>query len=440
MSFAAVLLVVALGWRGQGWLDSLRVVRSLGGVYDPAQPAEQANAWLEGWQRLCPQPSPPVIYTQAGQPAASLALHAALATGDYPAARLLSGSTLDSGDGATAADLLSGNWLAASTETEPAGLRDVEWGTVLYLAGQQAAAAGDFARAGTLLQQAEPLYGEQGPLASPALSECLSEWGRPEEATAMLRRASPALLADDSNLRLLAERFGPGLPQQVDGRWQDVDRVEPQYALSPSTTQGGWTAVGIDVNGDDLRDSPVIRTSVYWTNPDHPGQVRIDSTVVRNLVANGAFAWDYAEGPVHPFGFTASIYHNAVPVDLTDTESVGKSLCLRRLPDEPGIGLEGAQFQLVPATGSVMVQGGAFMSPDGAGLGLGRRWLGSDDTYPYSYLRQDPIGPSTWTRQAGAFTLSSGATGLRAWLVNYGPGGTEACFANLFLFALPPPA
>lgn len=433
----AVVVVAVVVWQAPTWLDSIRVARSLSSVYDPAQRFGGVRAWDDGWQRLCVSSSAPGIYIPASEPAAAQALTASLAAGDFPAANQIVLSTPGVPGGRSASALLNASWLESATSgARPSGLSDAVWGTVLYLAGQSAARSGDLSRADDLMRAAEPLYGDDGPVPSLALSRCLQEWGRPDEARAELRRASPKLPADSATLADLAQEFVGDV--KTSESWVHADQVHPEFTLEPALDVGGAPS-GLDVNLDDLRNSPMLRTNIYWTSPDRPGMVQVQSTVVRNLVANGAFAWDYTPAAVHPVGFTASIYHNLVQVEVRDDPSVGRTLCLRRREDEPGVGVEGSVFPIAPLANSVLIQGGEVMTPDGAGFGLGRRWFGTQDTYPYAFLRQAPVGPGSWSRLAGAFTVSSETNGIRVWVLNYGPGGAETCFANLFLFEVSRP-
>src|SRR5262249_28270138 len=161
---------------------------------------------------LCDQSGSPQLYLPTDPTVRAAGLQAAAVLGDFPAAAILSGGTPGQAGGVPAAayaEALNGNWLAAAQKLDgqPRQAPSNSWGTVLYLAGQQAFQGGDTATGDRLLRQAEGLNGDDGPLLSPALADCLARWGRDQDSQAQLRRSAAALPPDQAALARLTAAF-----------------------------------------------------------------------------------------------------------------------------------------------------------------------------------------------------------------------------------------
>jgi hypothetical protein len=200
----------------------------------------------------------------------------------------------------------------------------------------------------------------------------------------------------------------------------------------------GWALAGFDVAVNDVRTSPLLHATTYWKTAARPNQVALRHLLVRDLVANGSFEWDFSAPGALPFGFPASVYHNRVPVSVEASEGHGNMLCMTRPPDE-GVGLEGLRFGLTKAA-RLLVQGGDVFSPNESGFALGRRWFGATQSEGYTWMTSGPAASSVWASYAGAAERPAGASAVSAMLLNsYGGPGGKTCYADLYLFEAVPP-
>jgi hypothetical protein len=448
----AVALVVVMGvsWIVGGTspvvaIENARVLRSLRTMYKPDYVRSFTLGWDNGWASACEASLPPSVYSPASPEARRSALIAATRVGDFGTAARLAGLGTSAGpdsDRAYAA-FLSGDWLAAAQATRgtPAGIPDPVWGTILYLAGQEAFALGDTATADALLQRSDALVGEAGPMTSTHLAHCLERWGRPADALAERRRAATQRIGDDATPTPLARAFlPPSVELGASLTWVPAAQAQPRYVLARPGT-GRWSLFGLDINQTDLAHLPVLRVATYWRTVDRPDEVAIERTIVRDLVANGALEWDHAAPAGRPFGFPGSVYRNAVPLTIEQQPGRGSVLCITRPADGAGVGVEGLDYALARTNGVTLVVGGDVVTYGGSGFTLGARWFGSQEPTPFEYIGQAMMAPSEWTTYVGALPLQAGAHTVRLWLQNvYGPAGARTCFDNMFMFELHTPA
>jgi hypothetical protein len=238
---------------------------------------------------------------------------------------------------------------------------------------------------------------------------------------------------------LLASRFLP-VNQDTAGAlaWRAQADTHPSQTLA-AAEQGPPALVGFDVDATDLETAPVLRVRLYWQVDTRPGEVGVQSLVVRNLVANAALATTYTPPGVQPFGFPHSIYGPGLSVSVEPVAGRDHAVCLARPPSGQGAGLEGLAYGLRPGV-ATLVQGGDVISPDGSGFAIGRRWASGQADQSYSYVASGPVGPSGWTTYAGLAAVPPEAQAVRLWLQNnYGPSGARTCFDRLYLFELPAP-
>lgn len=415
-------------------LENALLLRSLGGA---ARFPSAASAWEDGWRRLCVSSAQPILFLPQTTSARRNALTASLQIGDFPAAAELSRRSTRAGDDERAPAverLLAGDWQGAVAVQQaglPSGFSRELWGTVMYLAAQQRPAdtRADAAR------YAQTLYGEDGPLLSVSLATCLDSWGRSKEASDALRRAAPLV----TDTREFAQRFDAWTDSPGVTEWHAIGDAQPEYPLS-DTSIGQWSLVGFNLDPRELEQAPVLRVSLYWETSRRPAEVALQHATVRNLVANGALAWDEVPDGVRPFGFTASIYHNDFPVSVREQDG-RKAVCISRPPGQDGAGLEGLAFPLSRSDGALVIQGADVVSPNGAGFGVARHWQGrGGDAYAYSFLASGPSAPLRWTTNVGSARLPYGANSVRAWIMTtLGDPGSLACFTNLFMFEPPEP-
>ena len=419
-------------------IEKAQVLHSLR-HFDVAEVSSPAN-WDSGWQRLCEKNSGPQVYTPSNSDASIVATIIAISAGDFEAAgELLAREEVRTTyPGGWAYYLaLQGDWIgsAEAYEREPI-LRDARfWGTVFFLAGQRAFDAGDSETADRMLVKAETLYSQYGPFSSPSLAKCLELWGKPEESQRELRRSAAVIPPGGVGDKALAG-FLPPESSAVAVDWLPLNAVRPSYPVS-TTVAADWMLMGLDVNQDDLEESPLLRVTLYWHTRTQPDRAARVYTVVRNLVANGALEWDYAPQRVRPFGYFETVYPEFPKVSLEREAVHHNVLCVAPpLPEEPS-GLQGLVFPLSTSGGTTLVQGGDVVSREEGGFALGRRWYGDSARYPYSYVDSGKA-PADWQSFVGSVTLNAGVHSVALWVLNSGKGG-KTCFDNLFLFELPSP-
>src|SRR5579859_183039 len=230
---AGLLLGLAVTNQLRPSLENPLVLRSLGGTLDPRAIGSAAVAWDTGWARLCRGSSTAAPFLPASRGSATIALEVALRSGDFALARDLlgSGSALDASTQATDRLALAGDWFgAAQVDMTPQEFTPAMWGTILFLAGQQAAAT-DRQAADRLLSQVERYTGDDGPLVSAELANCLQQWGRMDDAKREIRRAAPVVAQDPNGLSTLTSTFLPGDAGSTESSWIAADLAMPEYAV-----------------------------------------------------------------------------------------------------------------------------------------------------------------------------------------------------------------
>jgi hypothetical protein len=431
-------------------VERARVLRSLGSFDLDTAVSSPATSWDQGWLGLCQGDAAARVYMPSESSARVIAARAAVGVGDFLTLRALVTqpdlrATFPNASAYERA--LRGDWLGAAEAYDNAGTKDGNtarfWGTILFLAGQRAFDAGDQQTADRLLTEANTLYGKDGPFSSAALAHCLDGWGSPADARRELRRASASLSPIELPGPLSSFVSDANLATSVD--WRPSEAARPAYRIAVDV-EPDWSVVGVDVDRQDLRQSPLLRVATYWQTPRMPDQVAILHSMVGNLVANGALQWDYAPPGVRPFGYFASVYSDPPSVSVRTDADGRKSLCLTSPPGPAPVngsstGVQGLTFRLTPSiAGSTLIQGGDVISREGGYFALGRRWFGGSALNPYSYVAAAPAGaaPTEWKTFVGSEQLEPGVDSVAVWLLHNGQGGAT-CYTDLFMFELPAP-
>jgi len=425
-------------------IEKARLLHSLRALYAEGAFSASSVTWDSGWQGICEDGRRARLYVPSEPGAAGVASIAAVGTGDFVALdQLTARPEVWAVQPSTLAYhlALQGDWIGAAQayERAPVAAHRRFWGTILFLAGQNAFDSGDSETADRLLRKAEALYKQSGPFSSPALAACLQRWGRHEEARRELRRAAAIVPPAPTDSQLLAE-FQPASAPLPAPEWVAAREAQPSYPVSVAPA-AEWTVVGVDVNQDDLRQSPLLRVTTYWRTPREPDRVALLPSIVRNLVANGALEWDYAPQGVRPFGYFQLVYPKAPRVSVEREAGRSNALCLTPPLGREGTGLQGLTFPLSTASGTTLIQGGDVVSREGGSFAIGRHWYGKSTPNSYSYvaLAQARGAPNEWQTLVGYVTLQPGVDSVALWLLRHDGLGGKTCYANLFMFELPPP-
>ena len=428
-------------------------------------------SWDDGWRRLCAG--------NAGAPTASPSVHpgalpfaaaAHLDRGDFSAAlalyRQAQSTDTDSSLVAAYTAALNLEWAKAADlyDFEHSGGRHRRfWGTVSYLAAQQASFSRDSRRADALYRQANDYYWTDGPYAGMALVDCLERRGRFLEAYDAYRRALATVPPENAlnhlprfnqlRLRGLQEwqRLDPNnrqVSEWLQFHENDVETNEtpieqlPESAAEPQVRlnlrlDDRRSLIGFDYRPDDIETGPFMDVLFYLRRAGDNGEryVRVQKTVF-NQTANGAFRWDAVPDGVQPVGWHHYPPHERRrPLPHLDWRSLdgdeGRWLCL-----DGALGDGGAHLEAVSTTllgGRTYVQGATtFLRGEGR-LSLGRRWAGGQrPRYSYAGHGHRPnefkVVANTWQPPAAAHSVTT-------WLIAHQRGA--ACFRDLYLFALP---